>query len=626
MPNDHAVLRNLALPGALVLGLCAAEIFLINRQEDVSQQILFLTLLFGAIPLAADILASFARKRFGIDVVAITAIIGSAMLHQYLVGIIILLMLASGDALEKFAFRRARKEIGDLIAKAPTVAHKKTGSSLTDVPIETVAIGDSILIRPGETVPVDGMITDGNTSVDESALTGESIPIEKHPGTHVMSGSVNLSGIIEIKASAESKNSRYEQIVRLVREAESNEAPFVRLADRYSARFTVITAAFAALAWILSGDPLRVLAVLVVATPCPLILATPIAFASGISRAAKRGIMVKNGGALEHLGNARSFVFDKTGTLTLGTPKVRFIDAGSLPEKDIVRIAASLEQFSTHILARSVREYAAKETDRQLPLPKDFEESTGKGVSGTIDGIRYHLGTLSFLESKGIVVSQELFLKHETSKDLGVMVTYLASGTTILGDIHFSDAIRPETAFLFRSLAESGIRKTVMLTGDKEIVARHIAEKAGIGEYRSECLPEDKLQEIMKLKKNYSPVIMVGDGINDAPALVAADMGIALGSRGSTAASEAADVIITVDTIERVLEARLIGKKVLSIARQSIFIGIGLSIVLMVLAAFGYVNPVLGAMLQEVIDVIAILNALRVHTGKLNIPMQKNTA
>ncbi|MDD5084114.1 MAG: heavy metal translocating P-type ATPase [Candidatus Moranbacteria bacterium] len=613
MNDTRRFIWKIALPITLLLSLGVASLFLVNHRKDAAHAILFFALIFGSLPLAYQILASFARRHFGIDVIAITAIIASAMLQEYLVGIIILLMLATGESLEYIAFQRARKEITELLAKAPSKAYKKDGETLINVPIESIQPEDILIVRPGEIIPVDGIIIHGETTIDESTLTGESMPLFKQAPMRIMSGSVNQSGVIEIKASATSQNSQYEHIVRLVKEAQSNEAPFVRMADTYSARFTLITLCFAFLAWLVSGDPLRVLAVLVVATPCPLILATPIAFASGISRAAKRGIMIKNGGALEHLGNARVFVFDKTGTLTLGTPQVQSIDAYSMAKKDTLRIAASIEQFSAHIIAHALTEHAKKQ-GVSLSLPEHFEEVIGKGVSGSIDGVLYFFGSPSFLEAKGVPIENDLILKHETSKNLGIMITYLATQEKIIGDIHFADIIRSEVKYLFHSLTQSGIEKIVMLTGDKETVAKHIAERTGITEYRSGCLPEDKIKEIRALKGKFSPIIMVGDGINDAPALIEADMGIALGTRGSSAASEAGDVVITVNTLERVVEAFHIGKKVLTVAHQGIFIGIGLSITLMIFASLGYIPPALGAILQEVIDVIAIVNALRVHT------------
>lgn len=615
MTEKYPYLWKIALPITIIASLAVSLAYFLADNHFCTQNILFFTLIFGSLPLAYQILASFARRSFGIDVIAITAIVSAALLHEYLVGIVILLMLSTGELLEYFAFARAKKEITELIAKAPTKAHKKIDETLTDIAIEAISVGDVLVVRPGEIVPVDGVIVSGATTVDESALTGESIPLEKKVHMNVMSGSVNQSGVIEMRATATSQNSQYEHIIRLVKEAQSNEAPFVRMADAYSARFTLITFAFSLGAWFLSGDVHRVLAVLVVATPCPLILATPIAFASGISRAAKRGIMIKNGGALENLGNAQSFVFDKTGTLTLGVPEVQFIDAHhEHTTEEILHIAASLEQFSAHILANSLTAHV-KSKNIPLSLPSQFEETIGKGVSGIIDTVPYFFGNLSFLESHNILVEDAVVLKHETSKDLGIIVTYLATHDGIIGDIHFADSIRSEIKDMFASLRASGIQKIMMLTGDKEKVASHIAALAGITEYRSGCLPEDKINEIQKLKGAFSPVIMVGDGINDAPALVAADMGIAIGARGNTAASEAGDVVITVNTLERVVEAFHIGKRVLTVAHQGIFIGIGLSILLMFFAALGYIPPVLGAVLQEIIDVITILNALRVHSN-----------
>jgi heavy metal translocating P-type ATPase len=615
MRIGNTFVRHIALPAALLSGLAIAGFFTLHRETVLAQALLRLTLFFGSLPLVWNILASFVRRRFGIDVIAVVAVIGSAALSHYAVGIVILLMLATGETLEHFAFQRARKEITELLARVPTQARKKINAAVVDIPVGDISPGDILLIRPGEVIPVDGVILEGVTFVDESALTGEALPVEKKPSMRVMSGSVNQSGSIDIRVTAASADSQYERIIRLVRKAQADEAPFVRMADRYSARFTLLTFSFAVLTWLFSHDSTRVLAVLVVATPCPLILATPIAFASGMSRAAKRGIMIKNGGALEQLGNARSFVFDKTGTLTLGTPRMRFIDAHGLSPEKILAVVASLEQCSDHIMAHAIAEYVRSHPVK-LSLPRDFKETLGKGVSGTIDGARYHFGSLSFIETCGIAVNDAILLKHETSKDLGVMIVYLATSKGIVGDIHFADIVRPEIPFLFRSLLASGIERIVMLTGDKEYVAAHIASRAGIAEYRSECLPEDKITEIEKLKKTHAPVIMVGDGVNDAPALVAADMGIALGTRGSNAASEASDIVITVNTLERIVEAFALGKKVLAVSKQGILIGIGASVVLMIFASFGFISPLLGAVLQEAIDVVAIANALRVHWGR----------
>lgn len=617
MKNKISLFRYAIFPSSLLLSIIISYIFSLTQQDVASKQLLFFSLLFGSMPLCSQIIASFKRRKFGIDIIAITAIASSLLLHQYLVGIVILLMLSTGETLEYYAFQRARKEISELISKAPTQAHKKNGSDISDVPIDSINPGDILVIKPGETAPVDGIIIQGQSVFDESALTGESLPVEKRPGFRIMSGSINQSGVIEIRAEATSAQSKYEQIIRLVREAQENEAPFVRMADRYSFRFSLITLGFSLLAWALSGDPLRVLAVLVVATPCPLILATPIAFTSGISRAAKRGIIIKNGGALESLGNAKAFIFDKTGTLTLGMPKLNLIDGHSMPKEDILLIAASLEQLSAHIVAKSLTEYA-KQQHLKLLVPESFSEEIGKGVQGIINGKKYFFGNIPFLESQGLNIPEDIILKHDALKNVGLIITYLADEQHILGDIHFSDSVRSEVKQLFRNILASGIKKVVMLTGDKKKVAEHIAAQTGVIEYRAECLPEDKIREVQKIKEKFSPAIMVGDGINDAPALVAADTGIALGFRGSTASSEAGDIVITVDNLERVGEALQIGQRVLTIAKQSIFIGIGLSVACMALASLGFIPPVVGALVQECIDVIAILNALRVHTTRFD--------
>jgi heavy metal translocating P-type ATPase len=604
----------LLLPGVILTSILFSEVFsLLLHNPDLAHAVRYFTLILGSIPLFYQTLASFARRRLGIDVIALTAILTSFALEEHMVGLVVLLMLSTGEALEHFAIQRARREITQLLERSPDTAQKKTPQGLEEVPVETLLPQDIVVVRPGEVIPVDGKVIRGESSVDEAALTGESLPQTKRVGMSVMSGSVNQADILEIQATATSQDSRYEQIIRLVREAEAHKAPFVRLADRYSARFTLATLLFALFAWTLSHDPMRVLAVLVVATPCPLILATPIAFASGISRAAKRGIIIKHGGALEILARARAFVFDKTGTLTLGTPQVTLVESDTLSKEELVRIAASLEQLSTHILADALTGHA-KQLRLHLDYPEQFQETLGKGVSGVISGKRYFFGSLSFLESQGVVASSEITLKHQSFRNLGNIIAYLADEKGIVGDIHFADTVRKEVKDLFPRLRAMGIRTVVMLTGDKASVAQTIAAQAGISRYRAECLPEDKIREVENMqKKEMGPIIMVGDGINDAPALVAADVGIAMGARGATASSEAGDIIIVVNTLERIEEALSLGKRVINVAKQGIFLGMGLSLSLMVFAAFGFIPPVIGALLQEAIDIIAILNALRVH-------------
>ncbi|MDB4979096.1 MAG: Heavy metal translocating P-type ATPase [Candidatus Peribacteria bacterium] len=606
-------LRSL-IPVFVLAGLVFAGISFWSGRETVTDTILLFTLVIGAAPLLYEIIKSIMRGHFGVDLIAIVAIIGSVLFHQYLAGTVILLMLSGGEALESFALRRARKELTSLLSNAPTVAHKKTGDDITDVPAEDIQPGDRIIIKPGEVIPVDGRVVAGAAMVDESALTGEPLPVQKLRLSEVMSGSITKDSVLEIEALRPSSESKYQRIIRLVREAEQKKAPFVRLADRYSVWFTSLTFILAAGAWLFTRDPVRALAVLVVATPCPLILATPIAFASGISKAASRGIIVKHGGILEKLGEARSLAFDKTGTLTLGEPSVMDIHTfNHVPKEDIIRFAASLDQLSTHILSKSLVHYAQTQGITLL-YPENFEETLGKGVRGAINSQTYLFGSLKYMESQHMPVTDAERALHDAMQEEGNMIVFLASETQVLGAITFADHVRPGVKKLFANMRALSIQKIVMLTGDRWTPALRVAERVGIPaeNVRAELLPEEKVREVEKLKKELSPVVMVGDGVNDAPAITAADIGIAMGARGSTATAEAGDIVIMVDQIERVGEALHIGNRVLAIAKQSIFIGIGLSVLLMFLAAFGFISPVYGALLQEIIDVLVIFNALRV--------------
>lgn len=607
----HLSLRS-AIPLFVLAGLVSAGIAYVLNNIFVSDTILLFTLVIGSIPLLVDIIQSILRKHFGVDLIAIVAIGSSLILHQYLAGTVILLMLSGGEALEGFALRRARKELTNLIANAPTKAHKEVQSNIVDVPIESVVPGDIVVVKPGETIPVDGRVIDGRAMVDESMLTGESVPVQKTHHHLVMSGSVSDS-LLKIEATHDSSQSKYQQIIRLVRDAEERKAPFVRLADRYSVWFTAITFVLAAGAWFVSHDPIRLLAVLVVATPCPLILATPIAFASGISTAAKRGIIVKDGGVLEKLGEAKSLLFDKTGTLTFGTPNIVQVLGYDADEEKVFHIAASLDQYSTHILARALV-HEAGIRKHALAAPEGFEEKLGEGVRGMIDGKTYRLGRLSFLEAEKVTVPASLHQELKMTQARGQMMVFIAEEKKIIGSIIFADTIRDNVHELFHNMLPLGIERVMMVTGDKHAAAMRIAKEIGIDadDVQAECLPEDKVTTVLQLHKTLAPVVMVGDGVNDAPALAAADVGIAMGGHGGTASTEAGDIVILIDRIERVGEALQLGHNVLKIAKESIFIGIGLSLLLMFAASFGFILPVYGALLQEIIDVVVIFNALRV--------------
>lgn len=601
---------------ASLMSIIAWAILRTQGLEYIAMEIFRVLLIVGSIPVFIEILGALRKGNFGADIIALTAIVTSYVMDQYLAGMVIVLMLSGGRALEDFALSRAKKELTALISNAPREAHRKENGNLRSIPVSEVVIGDIIVVKPGEVIAVDGIVIEGNSPVDEAALTGESIPVEKGPNSHVMSGSINKGNVLEIKAIHVSKDSQYEQIIRLVENAEKTKAPLVRLADRYSGWFTIITLLLSGAAWTLGNDGMRLLAVLVVATPCPLILATPIAIVSGMSRAAKRGIIIKNGGALETLGNTKTFVFDKTGTLTFGVPNITEIKAEKGTPEEVIQIAASLDQVSVHVIARSLIQYA-KAHNVALTYPTEFEEIIGSGAKGRLDHTTYFLGKLGLIEAQNIAIPSDVKEHEKNLKNEGKMALYLASEKEFLGTIYLADTVRPEVKMLFEALHINGVQRTIMLTGDRKAVADHIGEQAGVHEVIAECLPDDKLRHIERLRRESSPVVMVGDGINDAPALAAADIGIAMGSTGSTATSEVADIVIMVDNIERVSDAFAIARRTLTVAKQSIYTGMGLSIFFMILAALGYISPIYGAIIQEVVDIIVILNALRVHTGKI---------
>ncbi len=580
-------------------------------KEDSARIILEVTLFIFSIPLWLDIISDLRQKKWGVDIIAGVALISAFLFGEYLTGSVILLMLSGGEALEYYAMRRARKELSGLLSRMPQVVHLEEGALLRDVPIDSVSVNDIVIVKAKEVIPVDGSVIEGSSLVDESALTGESLPIEKVSGSNVFSGSQNQDGLLKIRVLTPASQSRFEQIKKLVTEAENLRSPIVRLADRVSVYFTLITFTLGICAWLLSGDSLRVLSVLVVATPCPLLLATPIALISGMSRSAKRGVIVKNGSAIETLSRARSFIFDKTGTITLGTPRVmNFILFGALEKEEFLQISGSLELLSGHILARAIVAYL-KETGIVVERPKEFQEFFGGGVGGMVQGKKYFFGTLAFLKKNTIRISDNAAKEDLKAHTENTITAFLSSETEVLGMFLFADELREESRALFLEIEKDGVERIVILTGDKYPIAERIARQVGVREFCAECLPDDKLKKVQEIKASHSPLVMVGDGINDAPALAIADVGIVLGSESATIASDSADIVIMGGRIDRVHDAFEIAKKSMRIAKQSIAVGMTLSIVLMILAAFGFIQPVRGALFQEVIDVLVILNALR---------------
>ena len=608
------------IPGIALFGLILGGALNYLGYEKIYQYAWITTIIIGTVPLIYRMIKDVLHGHFGVDLIAIVAIIGSIALGQYLAGAVIVLMLSGGEALEDFALRRSSRELTKLLSLAPTFGHVKIGDQIKEVSVDEINVGDTLVIKPGETVPVDGVVTTGVSEIDESSITGESVPAEKTPGSPVFSGSINRDAALEVQVHKPAKESQYQRIVALVKEAQESRAPMVRLADRYAVWFTVLTFALSLGAWIFSGEAIRFLAVLVVATPCPLILATPIAIISGISKSASRGVIIKNGGALEKLGEAKALVFDKTGTLTLGEPEV--LEAVSfnsgMDKKQILNLAASLDQLSAHALARALVKSAKADSATKLTMPQNLTENLGNGVMGHINDKQCLFGKLSFLKEQGVVVGQAEEAAHNVRQNEGKISVYLAEEGKLIGCVIFADILRPEIANVFNEIKAHKIQKVYMLTGDKAPVAKKIADQLGIKEYRAEMLPQDKMAEVLKIKEQYSPMAMVGDGINDAPALAAADVGIALATHGSSASSESADIVIMQNNLMRVHDAVHIAQSTMRIAKESIFIGLGLSLVLMIVASLGYITPVFGALLQEAIDVAVILNALRVNFEKIN--------
>jgi heavy metal translocating P-type ATPase len=567
-----------------------------------------LTTALGIAPAAYWVIDSLRHRRLGVDVIALLALVGALLVGEHFAGAVIATMLATGRALERWAAERAEGELRQLMARAPRSARRYDDDRLSTVALDQVRPGDRLLVGPGEVVPVDGMLLSTSAVLDESALTGEPLPVEHAQGEVVRSGIVNAGGPLDLRATTDAQASTYAEIVRLVASAQATRSPFVRLADRYAAWFLLLTLAIAGTAWAVSGDAARAVAVLVVATPCPLILAAPVAIVSGLSRTAKRGVVVKGGAALEQLAGCRTLLIDKTGTLTVGKPTVtEVVASGTWSPDEVLRLAAGADQVSPHVLAAAVVE-AARRRDLDLELPTEVEEVPGQGIRAVVDGRHVAVGRARWITS---LPHPGLLRSARRRADLdGALTVFVAIDGEPAGVLILDDPIRPDAARTVRNLRGSGIERIVMVTGDRAEVAESVGPVIGVDAVAAEQTPADKVDTVVAEQRR-APVVMVGDGINDAPALARAQVGIAIGARGATASSEAADAVLTVDRLDRVGEAVTIARRALAIARQSVVAGMGLSVGLMVVAAFGYLPAALGAVLQEVIDVAVILNAMR---------------
>ncbi len=553
----------------------------------------------------------------GVDTIALVAMVGALALGQEFAGVIVGLMFSGGAALEDIASTRARRELTALIQRAPKVAQLRAGDQIEQVPVAQVRTGDVVVVRTGEVVPVDGTIVGSEAVVDTSTLSGEPLPVTIEPGMAVLSGSANAGAPFDVRADRPAAESAYAALVRLVEQAQAHRAPFVRMADRYAGFFLPATMITAGLAWAISGDAVRALAVVVVATPCPLILAAPIALVSGLSRAARFGVIVKGAGAIETLGQARTILFDKTGTLTAGTPDVRDV----VPYRDhqpaeLLVLAASLDRMSAHVLGEALVR-AAIEAGLPLSAPSDIREEPGQGIQGVIDGRSVAVGSRAFMRSVGIPddeIASAAVLRGHGSGEAHVLV---GIDSHIGGVIVMTDELRPDADRIVERLRAEGIRHIAMASGDRRSVAERIGRELGVDRVYAEQSPEEKLEVVRRLREDpeLRPVIMVGDGVNDAPALALADLGIAMGVAGATVSSETADAVITIDRIDRVADAVHTGRRSLHIAKQSVLAGMGLSLAAMAVAAAGYLPPVAGALFQEAIDLAVILNALRALRG-----------
>lgn len=541
------------------------------------------------------------RGNWGLDILAVVAMVSTLAVGEVLASIIVVLMLSGGEALEDYAQHRAARDLENLLKHSPAIAHILEDGAPRDIDVEDVKIGDQLLVKPNEVVPVDCTLNSDEASFDESSLTGESLPVTKSAGDEILSGVVNGTTAVTVTAIKRAHESQFQQIVALMSEAEENRAPIVRLADRYAIPFTVLSLVIGGIAWFVSGSATRFAEVMVLATPCPLLIAAPVAFIGGQAQASRNGVIVKSGAVLEQLSRIQSALFDKTGTLTRGTPEVtRIVPAHGWGEDELLRLTASAEQYSTHALARGIIR-AAQDRSLRLSDTDTADEVATNGVWAVIDGHDLRVGKRSFIEeSVGDI--------DVPSLKPGEGAAFVAIDGAYAGAVMLADQIRPETPRVISWLRDNGVKRVSMLTGDNSHTAQHIADLAGIDDVQADLLPPDKVR--LAAETTPGPVLMVGDGINDAPVLARADVGLAIGAKSATAASEAADGVILRNSLRSVPEVVAISRHTVSVALTAIWLGIILSVGLMLVAATGAIPAVFGALTQEVVDLVAILYAL----------------
>jgi len=604
---DHAQadrLQTMLLAMALA-GLVAGLGLHFGGRADVAHPVWFAGVVPVLAALAVEIFRSLARGEVGLDIVAALSMSAALIFGETLAAAVVAVMYSGGTFLEGFAEGRARREMRALLARVPRTATRHRNGGLEEVPLDAIAPGDRLMIRQGDVVPVDGRIASAAAFLDTAALTGESLPVRLDRGAEAMSGSTNAGDAFDLEATREARDSTYAGIVRLVEEAQASKAPMARLADRWSLGFLAVTVAIATAAWWVTGDPIRAVAVLVVATPCPLILAVPVALVAGLSRAAHFGVLVKGAKPLEAMARIRTLILDKTGTLTDGRPQIVSIDShDGMGADDILRFAAALDQASKHPVAQAIVA-AAQARGLTLPIPEDVAEIAGEGVIGFIDGRQVIVGGDGFVAGRVGRASGD----HPELAAGSVMVAVAVDGR-MAGHLVMSDPLREGAAEMLAELRRQGVGRILLATGDRAEVAARVTEGLGLDGIRAGLTPDGKVLLVLTERKN-GPVMMVGDGVNDAPALAAADVGVAMGARGAAASAEAADVVLLVDRVERIATGIEIARRARRIALQSVVAGIGLSVAGMIAAALGHLTPVQGALIQEAIDVAVILNALR---------------
>ena len=593
------------LLGVAFLGLLAGGGLWVMEQPRHAEAIWVLATLPVLAGLIVEIVQSLRRGDVGLDIVAALSMTAAMVFGEYLAAAVVALMYSGGTVLEGFAESRARREMSALLSRVPRSALRHRNGALDEVPLDDIEPGDRLLIRQGDVVPVDGRVAGARATLDQSALTGEAMPVQLSHGDAVMSGATNAGDSFDLGVTRRAEESTYAGIVRLVEAAQQSKAPMSRLADRFSLVLLAVTLVVSGAAWWLTGDPIRAVAVLVVATPCPLILAVPVALVAGLSRAAHFGVLIKGSKALEVLARIQTLILDKTGTLTDGRPQIVAITKVDGFEPDeILHLAASLDQASKHPIAQAII-FAAKEKAMVLAVPEDVTETPGEGVEGTVCGHRVIVGGADFVAAHVPAVDDDA-----ETRQVGSIVVSVAIDGGLAGRIVMADPLRSGTEGFLAGLRHLGMQRILLATGDRRAVAEAVTAHLGLDGVRSELTPDQKVLLVLSEARD-ARVMMVGDGINDAPALAAADIGVAMGARGAAASAEAADVVLLVDHLDRLLPGIEIAKRARTIALQSVYAGIGLSFAGMIAAAFGYISPVQGAMLQEVIDVAVILNALR---------------